>query len=74
MARKNITDTFLALAVIFDLCGFVVFFIGIFAPLSFWDFFVLSGPLLVFLSLFFWIFWYMGNLTVSEEELRLTIL
>uniref|UniRef100_A0AAQ4Q9T9 Transmembrane protein 238 like n=1 Tax=Gasterosteus aculeatus aculeatus TaxID=481459 RepID=A0AAQ4Q9T9_GASAC len=59
-------------AALFDVLGVVLLFVGIFAPLSFWDFFVLSGPLLIFLSLVFWIFWYMGNLTVTEEELNLT--
>uniref|UniRef100_A0A3B4VMG9 Transmembrane protein 238 like n=1 Tax=Seriola dumerili TaxID=41447 RepID=A0A3B4VMG9_SERDU len=65
------TIFFLSLAVILDVLGLILFFVGIFAPLSFWDFFVLSGPLLIFLSLVFWIFWYLGNLTVSEEELNL---
>lgn len=63
---------FLTLAVVLDVAGLILFFVGIFARLSFWDFFVLSGPLLIFLSLVFWIFWYMGNLTVTEEELNLT--
>lgn len=72
MAKEgSCTGFFLALAIIFDVVGLVLFFVGIFAPLSFWDFFVLSGPLLIFLSTFFWIFWYLGNLTVSEEELNL---
>ena len=62
---------FLILALIFDVVGLILFFLGIFAPLSFWDFFVLSGPLLIFLSLVFWIFWYLGSLTVPYEELIL---
>ncbi len=71
MEQRRSTIVFLSLAVILDVVGLILFFVGIFAPLSFWDFFVLSGPLLIFLSLIFWIFWYMGNLTVSEEELNL---
>lgn len=71
MEPNKCSSTFLALALIFDIVGLILFFIGIFAPLSFWDFFVISGPLLIFLSLIFWIFWYMGDLTVSEEELNL---
>lgn len=71
MEQSRVTTFFLSLAVILDIIGLALFFIGIFAPLSFWDFFVLSGPLLIFLSLIFWIFWYLGNLTVSEEELCL---
>ncbi|KAG7234143.1 hypothetical protein INR49_005743 [Caranx melampygus] len=69
--KGNWTKVFLSLAVILDIAGLALFLIGIFAPLSFWDFFVLSGPLLIFLSLVFWIFWYLGNITVSEEELNL---
>ncbi|TNN43507.1 Transmembrane protein 238 [Liparis tanakae] len=65
------TILFLSLAVILDAAGLVLFFVGIFAPLSYWDFFVLSGPLLIFLSTFFWIFWYLGNLRVPEDELNL---
>lgn len=60
---------FLVLAVVCDVVGLVLFLVGIFAPLSFWDFFVLSGSLIVFLSLAFWIFWYLGNLTVPYKEL-----
>uniref|UniRef100_A0A3P9L794 Transmembrane protein 238 like n=1 Tax=Oryzias latipes TaxID=8090 RepID=A0A3P9L794_ORYLA len=65
------TIIFLSIAVFLDVVGLLLLFIGIFAPLRYWDFFVLSGPLLMFLSLVFWIFWYMGNITVSEEELNL---
>lgn len=72
MEQRKVTVFFLSLAVIMDVAGLILLFLGIFAPLSFWDFFVLSGPLLIFLSLIFWIFWYIGNLTVSAEELNLT--
>ena len=60
---------FFLLAILLDAVGLILFFIGIAAPLSYWDFFVFSGPLLVFLSLVFWIFWYVGNLEVSVEEM-----
>lgn len=60
---------FLVLAIVCDVVGLVILLVGIFAPISFWDFFVLSGPLLIFLSLVFWIFWYLGNLTVPYAEL-----
>lgn len=59
---------FFLLAVLFDAVGVILFFLGIFAPLSFWDFFVLSGPIAIFVSLFFWIFWYLGNITVPTTE------
>ncbi|KAK9534573.1 hypothetical protein VZT92_007012 [Zoarces viviparus] len=71
MEHRKCTNFFLSLAVILDVVGLILFFVGILAPLSFWDFFVLSGPLLIFSSLIFWIFWYVGNLTVTEEELNL---
>uniref|UniRef100_A0A3Q0RYT0 Transmembrane protein 238 like n=1 Tax=Amphilophus citrinellus TaxID=61819 RepID=A0A3Q0RYT0_AMPCI len=69
--HKQCSTLFLSLALILDIVGLILLLIGIFAPLSFWDFFVLSGPLLIFLSLIFWIFWYIADLTVSEEELNL---
>lgn len=71
MEQKGATVFFLVLALILDIVGLVLFLVGVIAPLSFWDFFVFSGPLLIFLSLIPWIFWYMGNLKVSEEELNL---
>lgn len=60
---------FYFIAVLMDAVGLILFFIGIFAPLSFWDFLVFSGPLLIFLSLIFWISWYLGNLEAPLEEL-----
>ena len=68
-SEKGRCHLFLALAIIFDVVGLILFFLGIFASFSFWDFFILSGPLLIFFSLFFWIFWYMGSLTVPYKEL-----
>ncbi|KAB5517641.1 hypothetical protein PHYPO_G00169500 [Pangasianodon hypophthalmus] len=58
---------FFVLAIVLDVTGLVLFLLGIFAPLSFWDFFVLSGPIIIFLSLLFWIFWYLGNLNGPYE-------
>lgn len=60
---------FLFLAVLFDVAGLVLLLVGIFAPIDFWDLLVLSGPIIIFLSLVFWIFWYLGNLTVPYREL-----
>lgn len=59
---------FFLLALAFDVIGLALFFIGIFAPLSFWDFLILSGPLIIFVSLVFWIFWYLGNLMLPESD------
>ncbi|KAI5087407.1 hypothetical protein C0J45_22806 [Silurus meridionalis] len=60
---------FFLLALVLDIAGLVLFLLGIFAPLSFWDFFVLSGPIIIFLSLLFWILWYLGNLNVPYQQL-----
>lgn len=62
---------FFFVAVLLDVAGLLIFLIGVFAPLSYWEFFVFSGTVIVFLSLVFWIFWYLGSLEVSLEELRL---
>lgn len=56
-------------AIFLDVAGLILFFLGIFAPFSFWDFFVFSGPLILFLSLVLWILWYLGNIEVPLEEL-----
>ncbi|KAF7655549.1 hypothetical protein LDENG_00054400 [Lucifuga dentata] len=61
-------QTFFHLAVLLDVAGLLIFFVGLFAPLRFWDFLIFSGPLVVFLSLVFWIFWYLGNIEVPAEE------
>lgn len=60
---------FFFIAIVLDVAGLILFLIGVFAPLSYWDFFVFLGPVIIFLSLVFWIFWYLGNLEVSMEEL-----
>lgn len=59
----------LLIALFMDVVGVILFFVGVFAPISFWDFLIFTGPLLIFLSLVFWILWYMGNIEVSLEEL-----
>lgn len=72
MEQNKFTIIFMSVAVLLDVAGLIIFLVGIFAPLSYWDFFIFSGSLLIFFSLIPWILWYMGNLTVSEEELNLT--
>ncbi|XP_008935045.1 PREDICTED: transmembrane protein 238 [Merops nubicus] len=59
----------LLLAVLFDVIGLIILFVGIFAPLSSWDFFIYSGALLLASSLIFWIFWYTFNIEVSFKEM-----
>nr|XP_009504798.1 PREDICTED: transmembrane protein 238 [Phalacrocorax carbo] len=59
----------LFLAVLCDVIGLIILFIGIFAPLSSWDFFVYLGALLLASSLVFWIFWYTFNIEIPFREL-----
>lgn len=59
----------LLLAVLCDVVGLIALFLGIFAPLSFWDFFVYVGALLLAFSLVFWSFWYTFNIEVPFREL-----
>ncbi|NXG47200.1 TM238 protein, partial [Psilopogon haemacephalus] len=61
----------LLLAVLCDAVGLIILLVGIFAPLSFWDFFVYSGALLLAFSLLFWLFWYTFNIEVSFKDLGL---
>ncbi|NWR93641.1 TM238 protein, partial [Furnarius figulus] len=57
------------MAVLCDGLGLIILFVGIFAPLSSWDFFVYGGALLLAFSLVFWIFWYTFNIEVPSREL-----
>lgn len=57
------------LAVLCDVVGLIILFLGIFAPLSSWDFFVYLGALLLAFSLVFWVFWYTFNIEVPFREL-----
>lgn len=61
------------IALVLDALGLVLLFIGIFANLRvdgrfYGDFFIYTGALVVFLSLFFWIFWYAGNVPAPEGD------
>lgn len=59
---------FFFIAVFLDAAGLILFLIGVFASFSFWDFLVFTGPVIIFFSLAFWIFWYLGNLEVPVED------
>ncbi|NXP54256.1 TM238 protein, partial [Heliornis fulica] len=54
----------LLVALLCDVVGLIILLLGIFAPLSSWDFFVYLGALVLAFSLVFWIFWYTFNIEV----------
>ncbi|NXK19548.1 TM238 protein, partial [Arenaria interpres] len=54
----------LLLAVLCDVVGLIILLLGIFAPLSSWDFFVYLGSLILAFSLLFWVLWYTFNIEV----------
>ncbi|NXE51370.1 TM238 protein, partial [Dromaius novaehollandiae] len=59
----------LLLALLCDVAGLIILLLGIFAPLSYWDFFIYSGAVLIAFSLLFWISWYTSNIEVPFREL-----
>ncbi len=61
------------IAVVFDVIGLILLFVGIFANLRYdgrfyGDFLIYTGALIVFFSLAFWLMWYVGNVPVAEDD------
>ncbi|NXS98028.1 TM238 protein, partial [Jacana jacana] len=61
----------LLLAMVCTLIGLIILLVGIFAPLSSWDFFIYLGALVIAFSLLFWVLWYTFNIEVPYRELGL---
>uniref|UniRef100_A0A3Q3NNL8 Transmembrane protein 238a n=1 Tax=Labrus bergylta TaxID=56723 RepID=A0A3Q3NNL8_9LABR len=64
---------FFLFAIVFDIIGLVLLFVGIFANLRiegrfYGDFLIYTGSLIVFFSLGPWLMWYVGNVPVSVED------
>lgn len=57
------------IALICDVAGLVLLLLGIFGYLSYWDFFLYTGSLLLAFSLLFWAFWYTLNIEIPIKEL-----
>ncbi|XP_051995778.1 uncharacterized protein LOC127653213 [Xyrauchen texanus] len=63
------------MAIVFDITGFVLLFVGIFGDIRirgvfYGDFLIHTGALMLFVSLAFWLMWYIGNIKVQEEGLK----
>ncbi|XP_053132428.1 transmembrane protein 238-like [Hemicordylus capensis] len=57
------------LALAFDGAGLALLLCGVFADLFFADMLLYGGGLILFLSLVWWVFWYVGNLEVPLDQL-----
>ena len=62
------------IAVVFDVVGFVLLLLGIFGNLRisgqfYGDFLIYTGSIVIFISIAFWLCWYVGNIKLAEEDL-----
>ncbi|XP_061565151.1 transmembrane protein 238-like [Cololabis saira] len=57
-------------AVAQDILGILIILLGVFGGLVVHDLFIYAGSIIIFLSLIWWVFWYVGNIDVPPEELE----
>lgn len=58
------------LALLFDAAGLALLLSGVFVDVFFSDLLIYGGGIGLFLSLAWWVFWYVGNLEVPLAELQ----
>ncbi|XP_042558816.1 transmembrane protein 238-like [Clupea harengus] len=58
------------LAVSFDIFGLIILLLGVFLDVFFYDFLIYAGAIIIFMSLIWWMFWYVGNIEVAPEDLE----
>lgn len=63
------------MAIVFDIFGVILLFVGIFGDVRrngvfYGDFLIHTGALLLFASLAWWLMWYVGNIRVEDESLE----
>ena len=62
------------IAIVFDVVGFVLLLLGIFGNLRiegqfYGDFLIYTGSIVIFISIAFWLMWYVGNIKMTEEDM-----
>ncbi|XP_033023507.1 transmembrane protein 238-like [Lacerta agilis] len=58
------------MALLFDAVGLTILLVGVFVDVFFADLLIYGGGVGIFISLLWWVFWYVGNLEVPAAELQ----
>ncbi|KAJ0058141.1 hypothetical protein NL108_008711, partial [Boleophthalmus pectinirostris] len=69
---------FFLLAVLFDVLGIILLFLGIFANLRidgrfYGDFLIYTGSIILFFSIGLWLLWYLGNIPPPYDPLTASV-